>query len=111
LTLPKTWYGLTKRLARLEKRMHRAEGWLAVGTLAVVMGQVLGVSARCLRSGNVGRTVRRLCGMDVGLLEDLLAGTVLLAGALSVVEFAEELRALEDEAVAVMGALVKEWPS
>jgi hypothetical protein len=111
LTLPKTWRALTRRLARLERRMHRAEGWLAAGTLAVVMAQVLGVTARCLRSGNVGKTARRLCGLDSSLLDFLLADLLAIAGIVSVVEFAEALQEVEAEAVSIMGALVKEWPS
>lgn len=110
LTLPKAWRGLTKRIARLEKRMHRAEGWLAAGTLAAVIGQVLGVSARCLRSGNLGRTSRAICGLDSNLLGSLLADLASILSVVSIVEFATELRDIEDEAVAVMGALVREWP-
>lgn len=73
LSLPKTWYGLTKRLAKLERRMHRAEGWLAAGVLAVAMANVLGISAKCLRGkGNVARVARRLCGLPATAIEDLL---------------------------------------
>lgn len=111
LTLPKTWRGLTKRISRLEKRMHRAEGWLAAGALAAVMAQVLGVTAKCLRSGNVGRTARAICGLDSNLLTSLLGDLVAILGVVSVVEFAEDLRTVEDEAIQIMGALVKEWPS
>lgn len=111
VSLPKTWRGLTRRLSRLEHRMKRAEGWLAAGALAVALGNVLGVSARCLRSGNVGRAARRICGMDANLLESLLADGLAIVGALSVVEFAHELRAIEDEAVKILGAAIKEWPS
>jgi hypothetical protein len=109
LTLPKTWYGLTKRLARLEKRMHRAEGWLAVGTLAVVMGQVLGVSARCLRSGNVGKVARRLCGLSPRALEDLLgliADALILANICQVITLLQEgLSFIEPELTAFVTAL------
>ncbi len=111
LSLPKSWYGLTKRLARLERRMHRAEGWLAVGALAAVMAQVLGVTARCLRSGNVGKATRSICGMDEGLLQSLLGDALLIVGAISVVAVAEGLLAIEDEAVAILGAGIREWPS
>jgi hypothetical protein len=105
------WRGLTKRTARLERRMHRVEGLFAAGVLAAVMANVLGVSAKCLRSGNVGKTARSICGMNPNLLADLLLGTTALVGTLSIVEFAEELRAVEDEALKLVGGLVKEWPS
>lgn len=110
LSLPKSWYGLTKRLSRLERRMKRAEGWLAAGALAVAMANVLGVSARCLRSGNTGKAVRRICGMDTNLLESLLADSLAIAGLISVVEFANGLREIEDEAVAILRAGIREFP-
>lgn len=66
------WRGLTRKLARLERRLHRVEGLFAAGVLAVAMANVLGVTARCLRRGNVGRTARALCGMPTKLLDDLL---------------------------------------
>lgn len=104
------WRGLTKRTARLERRMHRVEGLFAVGVFAAVMAKVLGVTAKCLRSGNVGRTARNICGMDNGLLTDLLLGTTVLVGGLSIVQFAEELRGIEGEALDIVGGLIEEWP-
>jgi hypothetical protein len=111
LSLPKTWRGLTRRLSRAEKRIKRVEGLFAAGVLAVVMANVLGVTAKCLRSGNVGKVARRICGLDVRTLENLLLGTVAIVGTLSVVEFAEAMLAVEDEAIAVAGKLIDEWPS
>lgn len=104
------WRGFTRRISRLERRMKRAEGWLAAGALALALGNVLGVGARCLRSGGVGRTARRICGMDTNLLESLLSDTLAIVGVLSVVEFANELRAVEDEAVAILRAGIREFP-
>lgn len=105
------WRGLTRRTARLERRLHRVEGLFAAGVLAAAIANVLGITARCLRKGNVGKAARSVCGMDASLLEDLLLGTVGIVGGLSIVEFATELRAVEDEAVGVAAKLIREWPS
>jgi hypothetical protein len=71
-TLPKAWRGLTKRLARIEARLHRLEGLLAAAGMAVAMANVLGVSAKCLRKGPIGKVSRSLCGIPTHLLDDLL---------------------------------------
>jgi hypothetical protein len=109
LSLPKSWYGLTKRLARLERRMHRAEGWAAAGVLAAAMANVLGVSARCLRSGNVGKVARRLCGLSPRALEDLLgliADALILANICQVITLLQEgLSFIEPEVTAFVTAL------
>jgi hypothetical protein len=77
LTLPKSWYGLTKRLARLERRAHRLEGLFAAGVLAAAMANVFGVRASCLRGrGNVARLLRHVCGVPSWLLDLLIVGTV-----------------------------------
>lgn len=89
------WRGFTRRLSRIERRLHRAEGWLAAGALALAIGNVLGVSARCLRSGNIGRTARRLCGLDRLLMDALLADLGFMAGTVSIVEFAKALQRAE----------------
>jgi hypothetical protein len=48
--------------------------------------------------------------MDASLLESLLGDALLIVGTLSVVTFAKEMLAIEDEAVAIMRKLVKEIP-
>ena len=108
---PGVWHGLTRRFARIHWRLSRLEKLLTATGLAAVMAAVLGVTTSCLRRGNVGKTARRICGMDTSLLDALLLDGLAIVGTLSVVEFAEELRAVEDEAVKIMGALVTEWPS
>jgi hypothetical protein len=70
------WRGLTKRMVRAERRLRRLEGLLGAATMAIAMANVLGVSARCLRSGNVGRAARFLCGADKWLLDLLLLGGI-----------------------------------
>jgi hypothetical protein len=40
--------------------------------MAVAMANVLGVSAKCLRKGPIGKVSRSLCGIPTHLLDDLL---------------------------------------
>lgn len=103
--------GLTRRMARINTRLRRVEGLFAAGVLAAAIANVLGVATKCLRSGNIGRTARRICGMDTSLLNLLLQDGLAILGAVSVVEFAKDLQAIENEAIAVLGGLIKEWPS
>lgn len=69
----KLWRGFTRKAARLERRMARLEALLGVTAFAAMMAKVLGLgSSRCLRSGNLGKLSRWLCGLDSSLI-DLLA--------------------------------------
>ena len=103
-------HGLT--IKNLRKRMHRIEALLGVtGAAALVARAIGGISADCVRKGNIAKTARRICGLDANLLDSLLLDSLAIVGAISVVEFAEGLRSIEDEAVAIMGRLVKEFPS
>lgn len=96
---------LRKRIARLEKRIGVP---VALGVVAVALAR-LGVNwIRCRKVGRVGR---QLCGMDDGLLDSLLTDALAIFSVLSVVEFARELRTIEDEAIGIMGKLVREWPA
>jgi hypothetical protein len=67
--IPKSW---TKWRHRVDARLRKLEGLFGATALAVAMANVLGVSAKCLRSGNVGKTARKLCGLGPRALEDLL---------------------------------------
>jgi hypothetical protein len=113
LTLPKAWYGLTKRLAKLERRMHRVEGLLAAGVLAAAMANVLGVTARCLRSGNIGKLARLACGAESWIIRFLEFGTIEAFVATDLCDFsdllittAEGLRPALMDFVSVENALV-----
>jgi hypothetical protein len=95
-------------LRKLVNRWNAA--WLVgagLGVLSIALAK-LGLGwARCTNVRKVGKNV---CGMNGGLLDSLLLDTVAIFSVISVVEFAKELRAVEDEAVAIMGKLVREWP-
>lgn len=100
----RTISGIRKRLRRLERL---GAAGLAVGAVAAALAR-LGVGwIRCRKVGRVGR---QLCGMDDSFLESLLLDAAAIFSLVSVVEFATELRAVEDEALAIMGKLVREWP-
>lgn len=105
LPLPRSWPNVLRRLKRLERLT--AAG-VAAGAVALALGR-LGLG--WIRCRNVTKAGKRLCGMDTALLDELLLGTVAIIGAASVVEFAKGLQAIEDEAIAVMGKLVREWPA
>ena len=107
-TIPIQWgrtiAGIRARLRRLERL---GAAGLAVGAVAAALAK-LGVGwIRCRKVGRVGR---QLCGMDDSFLESLLLDAAAIFSLVSVVEFATELRAVEDEALAIMGKLVREWP-
>ncbi len=93
-------------------KITRLEGLLGIAGAAALVARALGgVSAKCVRNGNIGRVARRLCGLDTSLIDTLLLDMAAILSVVSVVEFANELRAIEDEALKVAGTLIKEWPS
>jgi len=95
----------------IRKRLAKVEKLLGVSALAVVMARVLQVSTRCLRDGNLGRGARQACSTDSSLWESLLGDLLAIVGVISVVEFAEGLLAIEDEAVSILAAGIREFPS
>lgn len=87
---------LARDLTALRKwvRAHTVEaGSLAfAGAVAVALGR-LGIGwARC---NNVGRLGKAACGMNPNLLESLLAGALVVAGPISIVELARECQRFE----------------
>src|SRR5204863_9008550 len=59
----------------------------------------------CRKVSGVGR---RLCGLDQDLLNALLLDTVLIAGTISVVEFARDMQKIEGAAVELMSGFIRE---
>jgi len=82
---------LGKRIDSLAKRLTVPLGLAAVGVALSTLG--LGWT-RCSRVKKLGK---RVCGIDDGLLESLLADALLVVGTISLVEFAEGLLAGMDE--------------
>lgn len=85
------------KLARsLRKEVPALAGLSFVAAVAAVLAR-LGLSwARCNNVGKVGKSV---CGMNPNLLESLLADSLIVAGSLSLVEFAHEMVGVTDLAV------------
>ena len=104
LPLPRSWPNLLRRVKRLEGLIGAG---VAAGALVLALSR-LGLG--WIRCRNVTKAGKRLCGMDTSLLDELLAGTVAIVGAVSVVEFAKGLQAIEGEGITIMRRLVREWP-
>lgn len=101
--------GLERRAERQAKRLSRLEkasaGALAAGVVWAALRR-LGLS--WLRCSNTVKGGRRLCGMDPDLLDTLLAGSLILAGSISLVELARELREPTELVHTALGGLVRE---
>ena len=100
-TFPNIW----KRIRALEHKLAKP---VAVAAVVAALAR-LGLGwIRCNKVRKVGRS---LCGFDDSLLDSWLLDAVAIFSLISVVEFANELRAVEDEALGIMGRLVREWPA
>jgi hypothetical protein len=114
LAIPKVWRGIDELLhsrSITNRRLSRLEGLLGATALAAAMANVLGLrSARCLRSGNLGRLSRAVCGFDSSLLSSLLGLTAAVGGTLSIVELAEANQRILPGVIDGLGFLVDETP-
>ena len=100
-TFPNIW----KRIRALEKKLAVP---LGIAAVVAALGR-LGLGwIRCNKVRQVGRSV---CGLDQNLLESLLLDTLAVFSIVSVVEFANGLRAIEDEAVGILHHLIREFPA
>jgi hypothetical protein len=100
--LERAEHSLTKRVGRLEKL-------LGVGGLAALITATFGGEiVRMLRCGNVRKFGPQVCGVNANLLEGLFADAALVLGAISIVEFAKALQAVEGEAVKMLESIVTE---
>jgi hypothetical protein len=100
--LERAEHTLTKRVGRLEKL-------LGVGGLAALITATFGGEiVKMLRCGNVRKFGPQVCGVNANLLEGLFADAALVVGAISIVEFAKALQAVEGEAVKMLESVVTE---
>jgi hypothetical protein len=83
-------------LARIKNAAKRLGPTAILGLLVGALATVGGNWIRCSKAGRWGRNI---CGMNENLLEGLIADALLVVGALSIVEFAKELQAIETEVV------------
>lgn len=100
---------LEGELSALRSRIGRLEKPLVGAAVVAVVGAALArLGLRWARCSNVGKVGKQVCGMNPTLLESLLADALLVVGAISVVEFAKELQAIEAATVAAMRGFVRE---
>ena len=103
--------GLRKDVRSLRKEFDKVKGILGVAVFAATLAKVLQVARGCITRGNIGKAARRWCGMDTTWVDSVLLDLLTIASVLSVVEFANDLRAIEDEALSVLAAGIREFPS
>ncbi len=93
------------RIGNLEREAASAAKWLrkhrylaGFGTLAALgVGILSKLGLGFLRCANFKKAGKRACGMDTSLLDALIADTLLIAGTLSLVEFAREMETVMEE--------------
>lgn len=66
-------HGIDELAQRLNKRLHRVEGFVGATVFAAALANVWGIPIRCAKSGGpMGRLARTLCRMPSNVLNDLL---------------------------------------
>jgi hypothetical protein len=107
--IPGELRGAERQIGRLSKRITKTEALFGATALSIAMANVLGLgSARCLRSGNIGKVARRLCGLDSLIADALLADLAIMGGTLSIVEFAKALQKAEPLIASSLAYLVND---
>jgi hypothetical protein len=90
---------LSDSLGRLWHRVRANEGRLALGAAAALVVAALGrLGLGWVRCGKVGRVGKALCALNPNLLESLLAGALVVASPISVVELTKAAQAFTSEA-------------
>jgi hypothetical protein len=97
LTLPKPAAipgDITRGLDSLWKESKRVAKVLTpAGIVGLVAGSVLArMGLSWLKCGNVEKTGKRICGLNTGILDSLLAGLVAVFGTIGLVTFAEDVQ-------------------
>lgn len=90
------------RVRDIAKRLAPAA---VAGLVVAAIGRLGFGWVRCSKVGRVGKSV---CGLNENLLQGLLADALLIASAISIVEFAKELQAVEGEVVSGIRKAVRE---
>jgi hypothetical protein len=106
IAFPRLWHGIDdlRRIhVSVNRRLLRVEGLLGATAMAAAMANVLGLrSARCLRSGPLGKVSRAVCGLSGGALNDLLS---LIADVLIITEICEVIPLMEQGFNVIAGPL------
>lgn len=83
----------------LKARLGKVEAFVFGGAIVGLLIRTLARRFPWLFCRNTQNLGKRVCGLDASLLESLLADTLLIAGTLSLVEFAKEMQTVEAGAV------------
>lgn len=94
--------------AKRLKRLNWLTKYASLAALGAAILARLGLSS--LRCSRTQKWNKGMCSSPYGWLEDILAGAILLAGTLSVVDFVKAAQTFEDEAVEALRLAVKEFP-
>jgi hypothetical protein len=116
VTLPRAIGRVGSRVGQLERDLtNPSTKWLrriaAAMWITTLLGLMLKVLARrfpwlfCRQVKSVGN---RVCSLDSGLLQSLLADTLVIAGLISVVDFAKEVESFMDVATPAIKGFVRE---
>lgn len=92
----------------LDRRIGRIEQAVTGAALAAGVLSVLARYAPWVRCSNVGKLGRAVCRTDTGLLDSLLAGSLLIVGSLSLEQMARELREPTGLVMDGVGGFVRE---
>lgn len=92
----------------INPRLRRLAKLIGAGYLIGLIVRTLAKRFPWLFCRKVKSVGGRLCGLDQDLLNSLLLDTVLIAGGISVVEFARELQAIEGAALDIMKSTIRE---
>lgn len=92
----------------LGRRLSRAEKLIIGGALTAAIVRVIARRLPWFRCSNVNRAAKGLCRTDTDLLDSLLADTLILAGSLSIVEFARECQKVEPYLQSGLRHLIRE---
>lgn len=91
--LPNPFADIRKKLGSLRKDLVY---WTTATGAAVLVARALGgVTAKCVKKGNIGKAARAFCGLDSLIANAILADLAIMTGTLSLVEFAKQLQRAE----------------
>lgn len=91
--------GISHDLAGIRARLSKLERVGVGAGIAAAVGVALArLGLGWLRCPRVAKAGKQACGMDAGLLDVLLAETLLIAGTVSLIEFAREMQSVTGEA-------------
>lgn len=95
----------------LDSLWKRVRGFGRTLTPAGIVGLVAGATLAqlglsWLKCGNVGKVGKRVCGLNAGVLDSLLAGLVVVFGTIGLVKFAEDVQGVTE---AFSGDVAEFW--